>query len=809
MSIVQFQYARRAIMVAGVLSAFVLVSLLASFFMLQLSLPRLEGGVAAEGLAALVTVERDAQGVPTVTGRTRADLAWALGYLHAQERFFQMDLLRRTAAGELSDLVGSAALQKDRVNRVHRFRNRASTVLAAMRPEERLILDDYVAGVNRGLGDLGSAPFEYLLLLARPAPWKAEDTILVVYAMYLTLQEANGVGERRRADAIETLGQPLADFLFPAGTSWDAALDGSMLPVPKIPLTGLKHAASQSRARNAAIDPPIPGSNGFAVGAEISARGAAIVANDMHLGLREPNTWYRARLVMTDSADARMLDVTGVTLPGAPNIVAGSNGRIAWGFTNSYVDASDVVVLEKVDGASNRYRTPEGPRELSRIEERLCQTCSRSETLTVEESIWGPVIGLDAHGRKLAYRWIAHDPVAVNLRGALDLEAAASVRDALEIAHRVGIPHQNVVVGDTQGDIGWTVTGPLPRRFGFDGREPTSWAEGVRGWNGFLSSQETPTIYNPPNHRIWTANARIVGGEALTKLGDGSYAHGARASQIRDSLLARSRFDERDLLAIQLDDRGLLLERWQNLLLDALRSRAGQPRYARLIPEVEHWGRRAQPESVGYRLVRAFRLELISAIYDAYTRVMPVLEEAPNKPQLRRLPTNQADEPAWRLLSERPAQLIPPGYSNWDAVVDRALEKVLSALETEAGGRLDRFTWGSANHTGIYHPLAQALFGMSTVLAPPDDPLPGDVYQPRVSAPGFGASVRFVVTPGQEATGVFHMPTGQSGHPLSPYYNVGHEDWAKGQPTPFLPGATFWRLRFQPAEGRSSLERKS
>lgn len=796
-------------MVGGVLLGIALISLLAAFFLLQRSLPRLEGGVAAEGLAASVTVERDAQGVPTISGRTRADLAWALGYLHAQERFFQMDLLRRAAAGELSDLVGSAALQKDRVNRVHRFRSRASTVLAAMQPDERQVLNAYVAGVNRGLEDLGSAPFEYLLLLTKPAAWKAEDTILVVYAMYLTLQEANGMSERRRADAMETLGQPLADFLFPEGTSWDAALDGSTLPAPKIPLAGLKHAANQSRVREAAIDPPIPGSNGFAVGGEISARGAAIVANDMHLGLREPNTWYRARLVMTDSADGKTLDVTGVTLPGAPNIVAGSNGRIAWGFTNSYVDTSDVVVLEKVDGGSNRYRTPEGPRELSRIEERLCQRCSQSETLTVEESIWGPVIGLDAHGRKLAFRWIAHDPVAVNLRGALDLEAAASVRDALEIAHRMGIPHQNLVVGDTQGDIGWTVTGALPRRYGIDGREPTSWADGERGWNGYLSSQETPAIYNPANHRIWTANARIVGGEALTKLGDGSYAHGARARQIRDSLLARSRFDEQDLLAIQLDDRGLLLERWQNLLLGALRSRAEQPRYARLIPEVEHWGGRAQPESVGYRLVRAFRLELISAIYDAYTGAMPVLEEAPNKSQSRRLPTNQADEPAWRLLSERPTRLIPPGYSNWDAVVDRALEKVLSALETDAGGRLDGFTWGSANHTGIYHPLAQAVFGMSAALAPPDEPLPGDIYQPRVSAPGFGASVRFVIAPGQEATGLFHMPTGQSGHPLSPYYNVGHEDWAKGQPTPFLPGATLWRLRFQPDGGGSFLYGKS
>ncbi len=799
MRIVKFARPGRVLMIAGLLAALVLSSLLGSFLLLQRSLPKLEGRVAAEGLTASVTVERDARGVPTIRGRRRADLAWALGYLHAQERFFQMDLLRRAAAGELSELVGPAALQRDKANRLHRFRYRASRVLASIGSDERQILDAYVAGVNRGLGDLGSASFEYLLLLKKPTYWTAEDTILVVYAMYLNLQEANGVTERRRADAMETLGQPLADFLFPEGTPWDAALDGSSLPAPKTPSLGLRHAAArQGLGRTAAIEPLLSGSNGFAVGGDVSPRGSAIVANDMHLGLREPNTWYRARLVMTDSADAPTLDVTGVTLPGAPNIVAGSNGRIAWGFTNSYVDTSDVVILEKADGSSNRYLTPEGPKEKLRIEERLCQTCSRSETLTVEETIWGPVIGRDAHGRELAYRWIAHDPVAVNLRGALDLEGAANVREAVEIAHHMGIPHQNLVVGDMKGDIGWTVTGALPRRFGLDGRTPASWAAGDKGWNGYLSSEETPALYNPPAHRIWTANARIVGGEALARLGVGSYAHGARARQIRDSLLAASHFNEQDLLAIQLDDRGLLLERWQNLLLQALRGRIGDPRYAPLVPEVEHWGGRAEPNSVGYRLVRTFRLELISAIYDAYTAAMPAIEELPDKTQPRRLPTNQADEPAWRLLSERPMQLLPPGYSNWEDVVDGALERLLSKLQLEAGGRLDGFTWGSANHTGIYHPLVQALFGASTALAPPDEPLAGDVYQPRVSAPGFGASVRFVVSPGQEATGIFHMPTGQSGHPFSPYYNFGHEDWAKGRPTPFLPGETCWRLRFEP-----------
>ncbi len=777
--------------IAGLLLAF------GAFHALRASLPRLEGSVTAQELSAPVTVARDAQGVATITGRSRADLAWALGYLHAQERFFQMDLLRRVAAGELSELVGPAALEKDKESRLHRFRHRAEAVLAAMTQEERQALDAYVAGVNRGLRDLAAPPFEYLLLFAKPAPWRREDTVLVVYSMYLTLQDAHGLTERRRADAVEALGQPLADFLFPEGTAWDAPLDGSRLARPALPVAGVRHAAAP-RPAETAVEPALPGSNGFAVGGAISAHGAAIVANDMHLGLREPNTWYRARLVMTGGAGRPALDIAGVTLPGAPNIVAGSNGRIAWGFTNSYVDTSDVIVLEPADG--KRYRTPEGPRELTRIEERICGTCSRSETLVIEESVWGPVIGVDAKGRKLAYRWIAHDPVAVNLRGALELERAGDAREALRIARRMGVPHQNMVVGDADGAIGWTVTTALPRRFGFDGRTPTSWADGDKGWNGYLSPDETPVVYNPDNGRVWTANARVVGGDALRKLGFGGYAHGARARQIRDDLFAREKFAEPDLLAIQLDDRGLLLERWRELLLRSLDNRREDPRYARLVPDVENWMGRAAPESIGYRLVRTFRLHILSALYDSYTAAMPVLEPPPaNKAPPRRLPTNQADEPAWRLLSERPPHLVPPGYPSWEAVIDDALAKTLAALDAEAGGRLQSFTWGRANRAGIHHPLGLALAGMGAVLDPPDEAQPGDVYQPRVASPGFGASVRFVVAPGREAAGLYHMPTGQSGHPLSPYYNRGHDDWAKARPSAFLPGEAKWRLYFGPS----------
>jgi penicillin G amidase len=794
------RWMRRTLAAVGALAVLMLLVGLWAIVQLRSSLPLLEGTVTASELSAPVTVARDAHGVPTLTGRTRADLARALGYLHAQERFFQMDGQRRLAAGELAELAGAAVLRQDREHRLHRFRARARAVLAAMTPEERAVLDAYVGGVNRGLSDLRAAPFEYLFLRSTPAPWTAEDTVLTVYTMYLDLQEADGLVERRRAQAKEALGASLAAFLFPEGTTWDAPLDGSTLPMPVLPDShATKKAHTPAGAGNEFAEAASPGSNSWAVGGALSSSGAAIVADDMHLGLQVPNIWYRARLVLENKESGANLNITGVTLPGAPNIVAGSNGKIAWGFTNSYVDTSDVVILESAEEDPSLYRTPAGPHALNRVEERICAKAAVCEILPVEESLWGPVIGIDRQGRKLAYRWVAHDPIAVNLRGMLELERAGTAHEALDIAHRLGIPHQNLVVGDAQGSIGWTVTTALPQRFGFDGRVPVSWADGSKGWSGYLPPQDVPVVHNPASQRIWTANSRVIGGEDLDKVGFGAYAHGSRARQIRDQLLAKASFDERDMLAIQLDDRGILLERWQRLMLQRLKSGAGNPQYASLIPEVEKWGGRAVPDSVGYRLVRTFRSELIGAVYDAYTAPMRAGEPVPARGQRPRpITSKQADEPVWRLLTEQPGHLVPPGYQDWDAVVDAGIAKTLSAVAAQAGGRLGAFTWGAANPAEIRHPLTRVVPGLSLLLNPSNEPQPGDLYQPRVSGPGTGASERFVVAPGHEETGIFHMPTSQTGHPLSPYYLAGHEAWARGQATPFLPGKPKWQMVFEP-----------
>ncbi|WP_162305859.1 penicillin acylase family protein [Oleisolibacter albus] len=753
--------------------------------------PRLEGAVTTAGLSAPVTILRDVAGVPTLRGQSRADLARALGFLHGQERFFQMDLMRRSAAGELSDLVGSAALPLDRARRLHRMRARSAEAVKAMDAQERALLEAYVQGVNAGLRDLSARPFEYALLLQAPRPWTAEDTILAVYALYFDLQDSSGDLERAFDQAVRRVGPEMAAALLPSGTAWDSALDGSLLPEPPLPdrLPGRQPAAPAAggAAGSAAEPAPVKGSNAWAVGGALTDSGAALVANDMHLGLPVPATWYRARLILhPDGAAAPTLDITGVTLPGTPAVVAGSNGHIAWGFTNSYIDTGDLVVLEPADG--DRYRTPDGPKAIERVEERLCPAFADCETLVVENTIWGPVVGTGPDGARLAYRWTAHDTGAVDLGGFLGLEQAADVPAAIAVAHHAGIPQQNLVVGDGMGNVAWTIIGPVPARFGHDGRRPTSWADGTRGWLGMLPADEVPVILNPDDNRIWTANTRVVGGAAFAKLGNGGYDLGARAKGIQEALYAQDRFAPEDMLDIQLEDRAPVLEFWQQLLLAVLaRQEEAGTAPAGWVAAVQDWGGRAAVDSVGYRLVRGFRAAVLQTLSSAY------LGDLGRRPR-----TAQMEGAARHLLQSRPAGLVPPGHDSWDAVLDAALAGLAGDVQKAAGGDLEAFSWGARNQAGVRHPLARLLPPVGWLTDPPDGPVPGDTVQPRAQAPGFGASERFAVSPGHEEEGYFHMPGGQSGYPLSPYYLAGHEDWVEGVPAPFLPGVPVWTLRLEP-----------
>lgn len=763
-----------------------IVVAISGYWILSGSLPQLDGEVLTDRLSADVTITRDSRGIPTIVAADRLDLAYATGYVHGQDRFFHMDLTRRKAAGELAEIVGEVALSADKRNRFHRFRARANQVLERLSPAENEILEAYADGVNDGLNGLRSKPFEYFLLGVSPRAWSKVDSILVVYAMFLELNDETAERDLGRGMAKSTLPQAAFEWLYPPGTEWDAPLIGGASASAEIPgpeRYSLSGVSTITAGINGSVwdEKPMAGSNNWAVGGQLTESGAAIVANDMHLGLTTPNIFYRARLRVEGDSP---IDLNGVTLPGAPILVAGSNGHVAWGNTNSNGDWTDAVIVRPAD-APDTYLTQDGAKAIQTYSETILVKGRDPEILQVRETIWGPLREENPDPDQLiAVCWIAHHPEAVTL-GHLKLETAQTAEAALEIANTIGMPPQNFVVGDADGNIGWTIAGRIPIRAGGESELPQDWSQSD-GWQGWVPPEEYPRILNPQSRRIWTANSRVIDGEALKIVGDGGYDLGARSKQIRDDLFAMDHFVPQDMLAVHLDDRAVFLSRWREVLLATLdpSAVAALERRAMYRQLVEDWVPRADAESVGYRLVREFRAEVRRR---AIRMVMqPVLEKYGPDAHLRI--SNQFEGPLWALVSQKPPHLLADEYDSWDALLLQAIDSSIERYETHYPGGIENRTWGERNTAAIRHPLSPAVPFLSRWLDMPADQLPGDSNMPRVQFPAFGASERFAVSPGDEAHGYLHMPAGQSAHPLSDYYRKGHDDWVKGRPSSFLPG---------------------
>ncbi len=789
---------------AGTLAILLALFGLVACLALRGSLPSLEGEHSLPGLAAPVRIERDAIGTVTIDASSQIDAVRALGYVHGQERFFEMDLMRRTAAGELAALFGPAAIETDKRRRVHRMRQRVRTHLASFTQGQREAVEAYVAGVNSGLAALDARPWPYLLVRRTPEPWTVEDVALTGFAMYFDLQDAGNANELALWQARPYLPVPLWNLIVHDGSQWDAPIMGgprgdAALPGPEeLDLRTLAHPAPPIAAAGVG-DRPALGSNNFAVSGAMSATGSAIVADDMHLGLRVPNIWFRARLRYPDAeAPNGRVDATGFTLPGLPAIVVGSNGHVAWAFTNSYGDWLDWQELPAC--ASGTEATADDPAcpPVQRFRERIDVAGADAVELEIEETDWGPILHRSADGRRLALRWVAHQPGALTV-GLMDFLRAGSVASALEIADRSAIPAQNLLVGDRDGTIAWRLLGVLPQRADGCRATPVHAAPGAPldppgrcpPWG--LGTSAGVARVAPGDGRLWTANNRVADGEALARIGDGGYVLGARARQIRDGLRARERFDERSLLDIQLDDRSLFLERWWRLL-QAEATREGTPALREVAAAASDWSGRADVDSVSYRLVRGWRQHVHERIADGLTGpARAALGDDFLMPNL-----SQLEGVAWPMVSQQPAHLLPPRFETWQALFEEAAVQLRDELQAQ--GPLAERTWGERNTARICHPLQRALPALARHwLCMPADPLPGDSHMPRVQAPDMGASERMVVSPGHEENGIAHMPGGQSGHLLSPFWGAGHEDWARGNPTPFLPGPARYTLTLAPA----------
>ena len=820
-----------------------LLAVAAGWLYLRASLPALDGMRTAPGLQGTVSVARDQHGVPVISGESRLDVAYATGFVHAQERYFQMDLLRRVAAGELSELFGPRALPTDQAHRLHRLRARADLALAALPASDQQLLARYTDGVNAGLGALGARPFEYVLTGAAPRPWRAADSLLVIWAMYFDLQGNQLPRELARGWLRDHTDDDQRAFLAPSFTPWDAPLDAATVSGDEAPIPATAPAwwgrprapGLQTPRRLALADPwAVPataplaepsialvptlaesstaslvpfaqpstawlntvGSNNWAVAGSRSDSGAAIVANDMHLGLQLPVIWYRAALQFADGKGGQRR-VVGVTLPGAPVVVVGSNGQVAWGFTNSYGDYLDLVEVDADPAHPGQVRTPVGLETPVVHHETIIVKGQASHTLAVRDTSLGPL--REAGGKTYAVRWTAHQPGAVNVRGQL-LESVATVEQALALAPTLGIPAQNMVAGDSGGHIGWTIAGRIPRRAinalnATDASYPLRADDPAAAWQGWLAADDYPRLIDPLGGQLFTANSRQLNGTGAALLGDGGYDLGARSRQVRDGLTALGpRTGVRQVYAVALDDRALFLAPWRDRAMAALDAQAvaGQPLRAEALALLRStWTGHASVDSVAYRLTRGYMYALYDILYGRADQQLSALDPKAGMAAVSaRWPVVVA-----RLLDAQPPAWLPPGHASWHAVQLAALDRVIADL-TRGGQRLADATWGQRNTAASAHPMAASIPVLGRFLKVAPDMLAGDQHMPRVAGPTFGASERLTVAPGREEEGLFTMPGGQSGHPLSPYFIDGRDDWVAGRATPLLPGPPVHTLHF-------------
>ncbi|MFM8571989.1 MAG: penicillin acylase family protein, partial [Pirellula sp.] len=571
-------------------------------------------------------------------------------------------------------------------------------------------------------------------LQATPEPWKPTDSFLVMITMLCDLQPMDGTPEQALTLLSEKVPPEVFSYLVRAGSRWDAALDDTKLPMPSIPgpdVWNIREPHSSPATLSANEQQPSDpielawlnsthtldyefkvGSNNWAVSSKLGkpAEGfggtnRAILASDMHLVLRVPTVWYRA-VMHTPTTNHPNRTLAGVTLPGAPIMVEGSNGSVAWGFTNSTGDFGDLIELKML--SEKQYATPSGPRDLESFTEKI-SFGKEAEEYTYEWSIWGPVVEV-RDNRKFVHKWIGNDPDAFDLN-IQKMESARSVEELADMANRAGMPNQNVMMVDDQGNIGWTISGRLPKRKG-----PPQWVAGdwstEEAWEGYYLPQEHPRVMNPESGRLWTANNRIMGGDFLQSVGDGRFDPGARAKQIRDRLFEKDQFDEKDLLEIQLDDEARMMKIWQTWLQEILAAdpKIASEQFAEFVKKPEL---RASTDSVTYRIVHEFRSQVFSRVFGFDISRRSTANQPKRQGLAGRLGINRGvpisyEDVAEELIEQKPMHWLPEPYDSWDALLKEAASATEAEL-TKEDRPLAEATWGKKNRAAIKHPLSMAV----------------------------------------------------------------------------------------------------
>ena len=712
-------------------------------------MPQRTGTASLAGLAADVEVRFDRWGMPYVRAASSLDAARALGWLHANDRLFQMELSRRAAAGRLSELFGERALEFDKKVRRLRIRRAAEKLVLGGAEESRATLAAYAEGVNAWVANRkGDLPPELRLLRAGVEPWTAPDSIGIVFLMARQLSAIFEPNEEELFVLLRAFGPERAREL--AGESAATIFDEVL------------RAAREARAAGEKVDHREEGaglgSNDWAVGPSRSATGSALVANDPHLGLGIPGVWFQA------SIRSPGYEVSGMTIPGVPGVVLGRSEHLAWAFTNLYLDDVDLF-LERVDATNTKVlrgalwvpiRVETEVIRLDDGEEVRFEARSTDRGPLLEAD---PASGLPA--RSVA--WTGYEP-ADQMAAFLGLARAKSVAEVPAAIESYVFPPQNLVVADRAGHLLWTPIGRAPNRFGWDGRFPAPGERLDVGWSGLVSAAQNPTLLDPENGAIATANSFLP--VAQPTWFEGEFDTSFRADRIRERLVERADWKPADLIRLQSDATSL----WAKWLVGRMDGARYAGAAAKAWEALSKWDFAMEEKGPAALFVLVER-ELRRAIF----------EDEAERARIARFDTR------WRLiyLLEGKAaagwfdDLSTPAVEDRRAIVEKALAAGWATGATRWGSDVSTWPYASIHRLALDHPLGSipllgrwwnrgpfALPGSATTVMAFGGPWQGELLDID-----YGPSMRLVNDLGDADRGLSILPGGQSGHPADPHYD--------------------------------------
>lgn len=716
------------------------------FLWLRTGLPQTAGTIVLEGPFAPIEIRRDAQGVPHIAAADARDAAFALGFAHAQDRLWQMDMMRRYGAGRLSEVVGARALDTDRMMRTLGVYRLAERAVDQIDSDTRIALESYAKGVNAFLATRrGALPPEFIALGYAPEPWRPADSLVWGKLMAMQLS-GDWRGELFRARLAKRLGREAVEALFP-------------------PDAGASPTIGDSASLSAPFDTR-GASNMWALAGNHTDTGAPILANDPHLGANVPSQWYLARIETPDGTMA------GATAPGVPFVVLGRNARIAWGFTSSQADVEDLFVETEVPGDPTSYLTPEGSQKFETREERIRVKGEEDAIVIVRSTRHGPVISdalkdgerLDGAILALSAPYLMEpDRSAAAVQG---LNRARNWDDVLAAMQNFDALQQNVFYADADGHIGYIAPGRIPIRKSGDGFLPADGASGAGDWTGFIPYDELPRAYDPPTGWLANANNRPVGRDYpyyLARDWDEPY----RYDRIVELIDAKPRQTIADSAAMQAD----ILSPVSREFLPALIARAdpGDDRSAPILRSLDAWDGRMTPDAREPLIFNAWLRALMQTLFEQ--------KLGPDFAGFWSLHPRLVRE----ALAGQGGWCVPPaaGAPTCQPEVRAALGAALDELSWRYGADSAQWNWGQAHALVLSHPVLGSLpvigkwFSKLLPLGGGDDTLMRAAMRWSGQAPYRTvhiASLRAVYDLGDLDASQFLIATGQSGHPLSPHF---------------------------------------